>query len=346
MSENAGVVSELIALQSAGVLDAKQVQSISERYPVGRWNVVTLVRWFTILGALCAGAGAVILATELVNALRLGEAGLALACGLLIFFARVVTARGLARTAAAMELGAGFALQGFTTALAVDFSTGSDNWPALIGVQAMLLLGLAYALNNRLVLIHATVCLFIWFGGETGYISGWGAYYLGMTYPVRFLAAALAALGVAYVHFRFIPRFQHFSRVWAHFGTLIGHLSLWFLSVFGYFEETVRWSGNEAERVAFSAVWAGVSVACMLGGAKLGQQMLRGYGLVFLIINVYTFYFQFVVANSGELWFFHLLLVGGSMVGVGFWLERKLRPRAVPTSADPPKPAAQPADGG
>jgi hypothetical protein len=333
MSDNVGVVSELVSMQSAGVLDVKQVHAISERYPLGRWNVVTLVRWFTLLGALCAGAGAVLLATELVNALRLGEGGLALASGLLIFFARKIRSRGLEKTAAAMELGGGFALQGFITALAVDFSTGSDNWPALIGVHAMLLLLLAYALSNRLVLIHATVCLFIWFGGETGYISGWGAYYLGMTYPVRFLAAAAAALGIAYLHFRFIPPYQHFSRVWAHFGTLIGHLSLWFLSVFGYFEEHVRWSGNEGERIAFSALWAGVSVACMLGGAKLGQAMLRGYGLVFLIINVYTFYFQFVVANSADFWFFHLLLVGGSMVGVGFWLERRLRPRNAPVTA-------------
>jgi hypothetical protein len=333
MSDNIGVVSELIAMQSAGVLDAKQLQALSERYPVGRWNVVTLVRWFTVLGVLCAGAGTVILATELVNALRLGEAGLALACGLLIVFARTVRSRSMTKTAAAMELGGGFALQGLATALAIDLSTGSDNWPALIGVHSVLLLVLAYVLNNRLVLIHATACLFIWFGGETGYISGWGAYYLGMTYPVRFLGAALVALGIAYVHFRFIARYQHFSRVWAHFGTLIGHLSLWFLSVFGYFEEQVRWSGNEGERVAFSALWAAVSVACMVGGAKLGQAMLRGYGLVFLIINVYTFYFQFVVTRSADAWFFHLLLVGGTMVGIGFWLERKLRPRPSPVAS-------------
>src|SRR6185295_19323505 len=135
-------------------------------------------------------------------------------------------------------------------------------------------------------------------------------------------------LGIAYVHFRFIPRYQHFSRVWAHFGTLIGHLSLWFLSVFGYFEEHVEWSGNGLERVTFSVVWAGIAVACIVGGAKLGQTMLRGYGLTFLIINVYTFYFQFVVANSADAWFIHLLLVGGTMVGLGFWLESKLRPRA------------------
>src|SRR5438552_3053857 len=119
-SRNVGIVTELLSMQTAGVLDAKQVHALSERYPVGAWNVVTLVRWFTFLGALGAGAGVVILATELVDGLRLGELGLLLAFGLLIFFARKVAARALTRTAAAMEMGAGFALQGLVAALAVD----------------------------------------------------------------------------------------------------------------------------------------------------------------------------------------------------------------------------------
>jgi hypothetical protein len=47
--------------------------------------------------------------------------------------------------------------------------------------------------------------------------------------------------------------------------------------------------------------------------------------MTFLIINVYTFYFQFVVDNSTELWWLHLLIVGGSLVALGFALERRLR---------------------
>lgn len=37
----------------------------------------------------------------------------------------------------------------------------------------------------------------------------------------------------------------------------------------------------------------------------MGLRRLRGYSPTFLIINVYTFYFQFVVANSVEAWFVH-----------------------------------------
>jgi hypothetical protein len=242
--------------------------------------------------------------------------------------------RGLVKTGAALEMAGGFALQGLTFLLAVDFSTGSKNWPALIGVQAALLAALAYLLRNRLILIHAGVCFFIFFGGETGYVSGWGAYWLAMTYPVRFFLAGIAFLCVAWLHATLMQGpYQGFSRVYAHLGLLDIHFSLWFLSVFGYFEKQVRWSGNSGERVAFSMFWGLVSVASMFLAGALGRPILRSYGMTFLIINLYTFYFQFVVANSAEAWWAHLLLVGGSLVGVGFLVERKLRR---PSSTSPP----------
>jgi hypothetical protein len=324
---NRRIAAELELLTRQGVLAPDQAQRIAERYPTEPWDVLVLVRWFTMLGAVAAGVGLVLLAKERVDALRLGELGLAAAFALLLALARWLRrSKGLERTSAALEMTAGFALQGLTAVLAIDFSTGSKNWPALVGVQAALLAGMAYLLSNRLVLVHAGICWFVFFGGETGYASGWGAYWLGMNYPVRFILAGLGFLGVAWLHARWLRgALQSFARVYAHLGLLVVHLALWFLAVFGYFEDQIRWSGADAERVVFSVVWAAVCVACVWLAGTLGQRLLRGYGLTFLIIDAYTFYFQFVVARSAEAWWLHLLVVGGSLVGVGLWLERRLR---------------------
>ena len=62
-----------------------------------------------------------------------------------------------------------------------------------------------------------------------------------------------------------------------------------------------------------------------LRGARLQIGLLRSYGLIFLIINVYTFYFQFVAGDWEHLWFIHLLIAGGSLIAVGFKLERWIR---------------------
>ena len=334
-SLNRRIAGELDLLVAQQVLTPAQARRIAERYPTTRWDILVLVRWFTILGAVTAGTGLVILARDYVNAMRLGEAGLAIATAGFILAGRFLgRSRGLAKTGAALEMAGGFALQGLTFLLAADFSTGSKNWPALVGVQAALLAALAYLLQNRLVLIHAGVCFFIFFGAETGYISGWGAYWLSMTYPIRFILAGAGFLCVAWLHATLMRgAYQGFSRVYAHLGLLDIHLALWFLAVFGYFENRIHWEGNTGERLAFSALWALVSVASLFLAGVTGQRILRSYGLTFLIINTYTFYFQFVVAHSLEAWWIHLLLVGGTLIWLGFALEHHLRR---PPSAPPP----------
>jgi len=330
---NRQVVGELHRLEAAGVLTPREARRIGERYPTGDWDVLSLIRAFTILGAISAGAGAVVIASEHVNALRLLEGGLAAAAALLLVCARWVRGKEMTRSAAAMEMAVGFAVQGLTTVLAMDFSSGSDNWPALVGVQTVLIAALAYALANRLVLAHAAVLCFVWFGGETGYVSGWGMYWLGLSYPMRFVVAGAVALAVAWVHAEYGRRFQPFARVYAHFGALVLNLALWVMSIFGYFENYRARLDNDAIRLAYTAIWAAVSLAFIFGGARSGVGLLRSYGIIFLIINVYTFYFQFVAGDWAALWWLHLLVAGGSLLFIGLRLERWLRDTS-PTRKD------------
>jgi hypothetical protein len=315
---------EIDLLTTQGLVTAEQAQRLKERYPTEAWDLVSLARWLTILGAVATGAGVVLLAAQLDVWRTLLEAALAVAAGGLLWLGRWVgRARGMIRTQAALELLAAFAVQGLTAALAVHYSTGSQNWPALVGIDALAAFGLAYWLRNRLILILACINLFSFFGGETGYVSGWGVYWLGMNYPLRFFVAGLFSIGVAWVHAQArLGELRAFSRVYLHFGLLITNLSLWFFSLFGYYDGEIHWSGTEPARLAFSVLWAASSLACIWGGSRAAIGTVRAYGMVFLIIDVYTFYFQFVVANSAALWFMHMLLTGGSLVILAMRAER------------------------
>jgi hypothetical protein len=42
---------------------------------------------------------------------------------------------------------------------------------------------IAYFKENTLVLVFCLLGFATWFGAETGYLSGWGAYFLGLIYP-------------------------------------------------------------------------------------------------------------------------------------------------------------------
>lgn len=331
---NRALGAEIDHLVALGVLAPAQAHALHERYPERSWNALVLVRWLSILGAVSTAAGALILANHWLAALRLGQLALGVVTAGALALARWLTVRkGMPRTAAALELLASLALQGLVSLVAIELSSDSGRWPALVGLHSALALGLAYLLRNRLILIHAMCCFFVFFGAQTGYASGWGMYWLRMTYPLRFLALSLVVLVVAYLHAtRLYGALQSFSRVYAHTGLLALELALWFLSVFGVFGESVRWDDTRGERLAFSALWALVSTGCVWLAGVTGQRILRAYGLTFLILNLYTFYFQFVVVNTAEGWWLHLILVGGSLVALGIKLERRLRTPSLPAA--------------
>ncbi len=327
-AQNRQIHRELGRLVEQQVLTSEQRAAISERYPVTRWNVIALIRWYSILGAVSAAVGLLLLARHLATQQTLIEVGLAVGTVLPLWLGGFLAgARNLPRVGAALQLLGAAALQGLTFVLANHYAADSDNWPAVVGIDWVLLTGLAYTLKNRLILIYAAVNFFVWFGGQTGYVSGWGVYWLGMTYPVRFLGAGAFALGVAYAHFRYLSGvYQSFSRVYAHFGLLVINLAFWFLSLFGYFEEQAfSWEAREGQRLAFTFLWAMVAAGSVFAAIPVGLRILRGYGLTFLIINLYTFYFQFIIVNTVELVFVHLLIVGGSMLALGISVERRWR---------------------
>lgn len=325
---HARIHAELDALAGLGILGADQMARLKERYPTTAWDFMALVRAFTVLGAATAIAGLVVLVRAHLDWWLVSELALALAgIALLALGHRLRHRSSLPALGETAELIGGMALQGLTVVLAIHHSTGSRNWPAVEGIAALLLIALSYLVASRLVLWYTCLNFFFWFGAETGYLSGWGCYWLGMTYPVRFLGVGAATLILSWLHARLVRgRWAPFSRVYAHYGLLVINLALWFLSLFGYYENyDVRWGDTEGERLAYSLLWAIVAGAGLFAGARFNLRLLRGYGLTFLIINLYTFYFQFVAANSGELWFLHLLLTGGSLLALGLYLERSRR---------------------
>lgn len=329
---NQAIQHEIDDLVAQRILQAEQAGKIKQRYPTSPWNMLALVRSFTVLGVLSGVAGIIILLREHLNWWLFGEAGLALAVFGLLWLAHWLQhKRAMPLLAEAMQLASGMALQGLTIVLAIHHSTGSKNWPALVGIDAALLLAMAYLLSNRLLLWYSAALFFFFCGAQTGYISGWGAYYLGMTYPVRFLGIGILTLLLAWAHMEYIRgRWSNFARVYFHYGLLLINLSLWFLSLFGYYEDhNSRWEDIPSERFAFSILWLVASGIAVWASAKFNLQLLRSYAFTFMTINLYTFYFQFIVSKSSELWFLHMLLVGGSLLGLGLFVESRRKQAAL-----------------
>jgi hypothetical protein len=321
---------ELRAYLREGAIDAQAFDQLIGRYPAGRWDWHSLGRWLLLFGAISMAAGAAILARELFEFTLEKLAGLlAIVVVASVYSAQRLKMQQLALTARALELLGGLTLIGLSFTLGVIYASGSGNWPALLLIDLILLLIATYLLNNPLLLILSLVVFFSWFGGFTGYASGWGAYWFGMNYPLRFLCAALAMIAIGLVHYKAergpLERYRGFFKIWLSGGIFFAEMSLWLLSLFGNFGDASDWSYRPgvAVLVFFNLLWAGANALLLVLGLRYDLRMLRGYGVTFLLIQAYTLYFWHVAGHLGPV--LGLLIGGGSILWLVVYLERQRR---------------------
>lgn len=211
----------------------------------------------------------------------------------------------------------------FFLGLAIDTGTGRYSVLFLIASALYALLGLWFP--SVLVWVFALLSLGAWMGAETGYISGWGAYYLGMNYPLRFVffGAVLTALGIAGQHVSpgadsstLKTRLLAMSPQTKVIGLLYLFTALWIMSIFGNYGDMGQWHrARQHELFHWSLLFGAASIAAVWYGLKRDDGVLRGFGLTFLFINLYTRYFEYFWDSIHKAAFFAVLAVSFWYIG-------------------------------
>ncbi|MEQ8289958.1 MAG: DUF2157 domain-containing protein [Gammaproteobacteria bacterium] len=319
---------ELRRLLREEVIVDDTYHTLSARYPATNWDWTSLGRWFGVFGAISFAAGIILFARELFE-FTLVKLAWVLGILMVSFFVagwRLDRTR-FTMTRRSLELVGAITLIGLTFTLGYIYSTGSGNWPALLLIDLVILLPLAYVLRNVLILILTAVVFFTWFGGFTGYYSGWGAYWFGMNYPLRFLLAGGIIIGVGLLHRvneeNLLSNYRDFYKVWLSSGLFFSEMALWLLSLFGNFNlEASRWHNESAgELFLFNILWAGLNIGLIALGTKTLMRMLRGYGVTFLIIQGYTLFFWHIYGELGYI--LGSAVAGGSALALVYWFENR-----------------------
>jgi uncharacterized membrane protein len=197
---------------------------------------------------------------------------------------------------------------------------GSGRYSLLFLLAALIYGALGFWFPSPMVWIFALITSGAWYCTEIGYQSRWHGHYLGMNYPLTFAFFGLGLVAVAFI-FKFWPRFLLFYKPTLQIGLLCLFVALWVLSVFGDYYNLDEWyQVKQSSLVGWSLLLAGFSLTFVIIGIRTDNPVLRGFGIIFFFINLYTLYFEYLWNNMHKALFFFIM-------ALSFWLLGSLAER-------------------
>ena len=186
---------------------------------------------------------------------------------------------------------------------------------------AIVLLGtLSVYFNSRALWIAALGAFMGWYGAIS-HVYGHDHMFLGMNYPVRFALFGLVVLGISFLQRR-IKRLEFTQRITFILGMIILFTGLWGVSVFGNYNDLEAWYAvRQTHVIAYGIVFGIASMVALYLGVRYKDDIARDLGIVFLLINFYSRYFEFFWDTLHKGLFFLLLAV--SFYFIGRWIEKR-----------------------
>lgn len=179
------------------------------------------------------------------------------------------------------------------------------------GIYALI----GYMLRSKLIWAFSLLAFGGWLGAKTGYMSGWGAYCLGMNYPLRFALLGLI-LTVSGLIFEKNNKLEPLSHTTFITGLLYLFIALWILSIFGNYGDIKTWVDvKQIELFHWSILFAACAGGAICHGLRFDNSTTKAFGVTFLFINLYTRYFEFFWNATHKAVFFAILAISFWFLG-------------------------------
>lgn len=306
--------------KNEGLLEPAKVEELTKSINVVAFNYKKLAKWAFVTACLCFAAAVfslignrfIIELLAIIAQLPLGRFVFAVAAAAVMFGVAITLSRRepgrVFRNEALMTL-AVFLTAWAVAELGLMLNTGSGHYSLLLLLACGIYFGVGWVAKSPTVWLFALLSLGGWFGAETAYQMG--AYFLGMNQPLRFVAfGGVLTAGALCLQGR--SAFRPFFKITLIMGQLYLFVALWILSIWGS-RATWYYARSRADLLVWSVLFAAVSFLMIWLGLKKDLKLLRGFGLTFLFINLYTRFFEYFWAPMDKSIFFGLL-------GVSLWL--------------------------
>lgn len=316
--------------EKEGVLPTDLAEKLRETVQIRQQNRQQIAQYFFFI-ALCSSLlafGAIFLSEKLLEKLKAyfawGDLAIAILAAVLSGLWFWYTARRRAGTrSAAFEIY--MALGGLSVLTSLLYfckyiHADTTYYTTFLSLSVISLGVLSTIMTSRILWLGTLFSGIFWFGAFST-VFHQQYLFLGMNYPVRYVVFGAVVLGFALAQ-NYIPRLQFSQRITYVIGLSLFFVALWSVSIFGNFNSLERWQmARQSQVLIYSGFLAGASALSFYLGVRFKDNAARDYGVLFLIINLYTRYFEYFWDTMNKGIFFTVLAITFGLLGR--WLERK-----------------------
>jgi len=191
----------------------------------------------------------------------------------------------------------------------------------LLATLSYAILGLL--LSSRLLWIATLVSLIPAYVKLTYYISDDKSYFLGMNLPCRMVLLAVIMIGLHWLfrNYRLYKQVKYIT--WAGSWLLI-LLSGWMISIFGNTATFEQWQQvRQVQLLWWVAAFTIFCVLVLIWSIKTHDTMVRDMAVLFLLLDLYTRYFEYLWDRTHKGVFFTILAL--SFWWIGKLIEKRVK---------------------
>lgn len=205
-----------------------------------------------------------------------------------------------------------------------------ENYTGFLSAASVLLFILAILFRSKTLWLGGILALMGWYGSFSESASNLDNLFIGMNYPMRYtvFGALITGLGLLQLKIKAL----HFSqRLTYLFGLLIFFTGMWGVSIFGNYGHYDEWIlVRQTQVLVYAAIFGILSIIALSLGIRYKDALTRDFAIIFIIINLYTRYFEFFWDTTNKGIFF--LILAGSFWFIGRWLEKRRKKLSVANS--------------
>jgi len=203
--------------------------------------------------------------------------------------------------------------------LCKDIGFGKS-YSSFLLLSTLLLGTLSIFFRSKALWIGTIMAFMGWYGAFT-YAHGYNHLFLGMNYALRFTVLGVTIIGLSFLQHR-IPRLASTQRITYIAGLIIFFTGLWGVSVFGNYNNLEAWMAvRQTHVMIYGFVFGVAALIALYLGIRYEDDIARDLGILFLLINFYSRYFEYFWNTMHKGIFF--LLLAASFWFIGKYIEKR-----------------------